>query len=339
MNDIQKPKLPYGTCNFKYIAEQNYLYIDKTKYIETMERLGERYILFIRPRRFGKSLFVSILDHYYNILHKDKFDKYFGKYYIGQNPTPLKNSYLVLTLDFSGIPTETVKEGFLEKIRLSIKTFLHQYRDLLNLSTETETVILSKNDPAILMQYFLNEIKLRTNINLFILIDEYDHFANEFLSFDPSVFNKITTGTGFVRKFYETLKEGTKSLVERIFITGVSPITLDSFTSGFNISKNLSVQEKFNEMFGFTKNEVLFLIKETIIDCPKLQAEDIYNELEILYNGYLFHKDATEKMFNSDMVLYYLTEINNCKKPESVIDKNFASDYQKIKKPVYDHGH
>jgi hypothetical protein len=329
-----KLKLPYGISNFAEIVTDNYHYIDRTNYIETLEGLGEKYILFIRPRRFGKSLFVSVLDYYYNILHSDKFEKFFGNLYIGKKPTAKKNSYLILKFNFSGIRTETkenAEKGFLKKIKVAVDFFLINYNHLLKISEKKINEILSETLAESLLDNFLKAVKLKTDKKIYVLIDEYDHFANEFLSFNTTIFQEITTETGFVRKFYESLKEGTETLIERIFITGVSPITLDSLTSGFNITMNLSVDEGFNEMLGFTKNEVLFLINETIKDCPNLETDDIFNDLKELYDGYLFHEDAITNMFNSDMVLYYLSKLNNCKKPKKLLDKNFASDYSKIK--------
>ncbi|HOK41368.1 MAG TPA: AAA family ATPase, partial [bacterium] len=328
-----KIKLPYGISNFEQLVENGYVYIDRTNYIELLENLTDRFILFIRPRRFGKSLFVSVLDYYYNIKYKDKFEKLFSKYYIGKNPTPLKNSYLVLRFNFSGINTETKEStynGFLDKVKVSVKSFLNMYENILKINHEDKNQILENKTPESIIDNLFELVKTKTEKKIYILIDEYDHFANELISFNLTDFYKIVTQNGFVRKFYETIKIGTKSVVDRIFITGVTPITLDSLTSGFNIKKNLSTDIRLNSMLGFKHEEVYNLIKDVISECPELNADEIFNEMIDNYDGYLFHKNAKDRIFNSDMVLYYLSEIINCKKPRKLLDSNIASDYNKI---------
>ena len=331
-----KIKLPYGISNFADIVEQNYLYIDRTKYIEILEtEIADKYILFIRPRRFGKSLFVSVLDYYYNIKYKDKFEKLFGKYYIGKNPTPLKNSYLVLRFNFSGINTETKEStynGFLDKVKVSVKSFLNMYENILKINQEDKNQILENKTPESIIDNLFELVKTKTEKKIYILIDEYDHFANELISFNLTDFYKIVTQNGFVRKFYETIKIGTKSVVDRIFITGVTPITLDSLTSGFNIKSNLSTEKMLNEMLGFTHLEVKNLIEQIISECPMLTPDEILNEMIDNYDGYLFNEEATERVFNSDMVLYYLKNFKECEKPRKLLDSNIASDYNKIKR-------
>lgn len=327
-------RLPYGQSKFKSLIEDGYHYIDRTKYIEIIENLEEKFLIFIRPRRFGKSLFVSVLDCYYNINYKDDFEKLFGKYYIGQNTTTKKNSYLILKLNFSGIDTKTYQStynDFLEAVKISVDEFISDYNNILKISKKEIDETLSKKSPTATLRKFISIVKKSTKRKVYVLIDEYDHFANELLSFNYDMFKKVTMENGFVRKFYEVLKIGIDSIIDRIFITGVTPITLDSFTSGFNMAMNVSTDIRLNEMLGFKKSETAELLKERIKDCPELDFNKIFLNMKNYYDGYLFNKNSIERMFNSDMVLYFLVKIYNCQLPEEMLDSNIMSDYTKIK--------
>lgn len=183
-----------------------------------------------------------------------------------------------------------------------------------------------------IFENFLSKVSAEIDGPLYVIIDEYDHFANELLSFKTEMFSDIISKTGFVRKWYEVLKKGTESIIKRIFATGVSPITLDSLTSGFNIASDITRHPYFNEMMGFNKNEVIELVNKTIK--KPMQKEEISLLIETLknnYNGYLFSEDCSERLFNSDMILYYLQSFVELQKPpKSIVDKNIASDYGKL---------
>ena len=229
-------KLPYGISDYERIIENNNYKVDKTMYIEKLENLSEPYIMLLRPRKFGKTLFTSVLENYYDVKKKDKFEELFGETYIGKNPTKLKNSYYILRFNFSGINTkddETTMEGFKEKVIDAIQRFISKYEldFYINLGLSTEGLLGS------LITAFETQ---KREEKLYIIIDEYDHFANELLGFRTDQFKNLVSKNGKVRKWYEILKEGTESVVDRIFITGVAPITLDSMTSGFNISSDLT---------------------------------------------------------------------------------------------------
>jgi hypothetical protein len=318
-------KIPYGISDYKTLVEKGYLYVDKTKYIELWESLGEPYIFFLRPRRFGKSLFLSTLDYHYDIGSKGDFDKLFGHTYISGHPTSERNSYYILRFDFSGINTssrERLLEGFTRNVTEGLKEFNSRY--VLNLNYNEEGM------PSSIFRSFLAEVRSKINGGLYVLIDEYDHFANELLSFQVDVFEEVISKTGFVRKWYEILKTGTGSgLVQRIFATGVSPVTLDGLTSGFNIAKNKTRDPRFNGCLGFTEDEVKWVLKESLGD-----TIDIEKEMPVLrkyYNGYLFNEDAKDRIFNSDMVLYYASEYSITNRPpKELIDTNIASDYKKM---------
>ena len=323
--EAKRIKLPYGISNFERLVRDNYYYVDKTKYIEKLEQRDEPYIFFLRPRRFGKSLFVSQLRYYYGLEYKDDFNKLFGSYYIGKHPTSRANKYYVLHFDFSGIDTTTPENtfnGFLKNVKAGAKEFIKEYGQI---SPEEKKDILSENQPNIILK---NLFIAYRKCKIYIIIDEYDHFANEILAFNFNEFQSFVSKNGFVRKFYETIKTATgNGIVEFFFGTGVTPITLDSLTSGFNIAKNFSTNYELNEMMGFTEQEVKKLIQKACCE----NNDKILNEIKTLYNGYLFEADG-QKLYNSDMVLYYLTEYRIKEKPpKELIDTNIASDYGKIK--------
>ena len=305
---MERKKLPYGIPNFRKVALEGYLFVDKTQFAEEIESLGEPYLFFLRPRKFGKSLFVSLLEHYYDINHADIFESLFRDFYIGKHPTPLHNSYLVLLFDFSGINTETKEttyKGFLDNVKYGIRQFMGNYAELLNEVDLSNA--LDAESPEIALRSLLGVVNQRTDKRIYLLVDEYDHFANELLAFRLDMFKEVISGTGFVRKFYEVIKTGTRDgIIDRIFITGVTPITLDSFTSGFNIGKNLSLHPKFHDMLGFTEKETYNLV-EMICAEHGGNPEEVFPEIIEYYNGYKFSSELeNSRLFNPDMVLYNL---------------------------------
>ena len=327
-------KIPYGISNFEELSSENFHYVDRTNFIEEMEKGGDKKIIFLRPRRFGKSLFVSMLSYYYDILEKEKFENLFGKYYIGRNPTPSRNTFAILQFDFSGILTETIKdskEGFLESVRLSVDVFVALYFP--HWDKEKVSTILKPTQAYLIVKYLFNYIKKeKQRLPIFLLIDEYDHFTNELLSFDLDGFKKAVSRNGWVRKFYETIKIATGSgIVDKIFITGVSPVTLDGLTSGFNILKHLSMEPTFNEMMGFKKEEVVEILKGVGVSKEKLPK--VMRDMKEWYDGYLFAAEAKNHVYNSDMVLYFAYNYaENGKYPRNMLDINIMSDYSKIRK-------
>ena len=318
-------KIPYGISNYEELVEDGYYYVDKTKYIEQLENLAEKRIIFLRPRKFGKTLFTSVIENYYDVKKKDKFEKLFGETYIGKNPTKLKNSYYILKFNFSGINTkddETTMEGFKEKVIDAIQRFISKYELDFYINPELSTEGLLGS----LITAFETQ---KREEKLYVIIDEYDHFANELLGFRPDQFKNLVSKNGQVRKWYEILKERTESVVDRIFITGVAPITLDSMTSGFNIGSDITRDEQFNEMMGFKEEELKILMKEQEI------AEDKQKELLPImkenYDGYKFSLKGEERIYNSNMCLYFLKDyVRLGRIPEELVDVNIASDYSKI---------
>ena len=318
-------KLPYGISDYERLVENDYYYIDKTKYIEELENLPEPYIMFLRPRKFGKTLFTSTLENYYDIKKADKFDKLYKNTYIGKNPTKLKNKYHILKFNFSGIDTsieETTMKGFKGKIASSVKTFVEKYGMNFFVNTEDEAEGILDN----LIKAFGIQ---KPNEKIYVIIDEYDHLANELLGFNTNQFKNLVSKNGKIRKWYEILKEGTESVIDRIFITGVAPITLDSLTSGFNIGSDKTQNAKFNEMMGFTKDELITMMQE--LELSKQEQEEILPIMKENYDGYKFALDGREKIYNSNMCLYFLNNyIEQRKIPNQLIDVNIASDYSKL---------
>jgi len=320
-------KLPYGISNYEELVNDNYYYVDKTKYIEILEDLAEKRIMCLRPRKFGKTLFTSVLENYYDIMKADSFEKLYGKTYIGKNPTKLKNSYHILRFNFSGIDTDTEEStirGFKREISSSIGVFVKTYGLDFYVDNNSEAEDILDN----LFKSFKTQ---RGNEKIYVIIDEYDHFANELLGFRTEEFKNLVSKNGKVRKWYEILKKGTETVVDRIFITGVAPITLDSLTSGFNISKDITRNPKFNEMFGFTLDEVKELLDYENIS--KEEQEKILPIMKQYYDGYRFALEAETQIYNSNMCLYFLSDYIMFKRlPSQLIDMNIASDYSKLGK-------
>jgi len=330
---MERIKVPYGEANFEVLRSENYLYVDKTRYIEILEFELKR-VFFIRPRRFGKSLFLSMLENYYDINKKDRFDELFGDLYIGKNPTKERNQYLILSFDFSGIVTNQGIKRFYESfdnyVSGTVKNFIEIYSSYLG--TKTLPDKQRKGDLAI--NYLINTSK-KAQQKLYILIDEYDNFANDLikpidsLSKDDLNYNTAIKSEGYLRSFYKKLKILAKTTSNRVFMTGVSPIMLDDLASGFNVTKNITTHPKFNAMLGFTESEVIDILKQVGISGTEL--ETVMIDLHRYYNGYLFAEDATEKMFNSNMFLYFLQEYKDTRKfPKEVVDNNVKTDYRKI---------
>jgi hypothetical protein len=326
----KKAKYPYGVSNLEKLIKENYLFVDKTNHIELLEE-DESYVSYLRPRKIGKSLFLSILEYYYDLSRKDKFQAIFGNTYIGQNSTPLASSFRVLKFDFSGIDTRTqasAERGFWKSVQRALEKFLNHY-ELFDI--EVRKSILAETTPADLMRSFFETYQFE-EISIYLLIDEYDHFTNEILWRDLAEFRTSVSQDGYVRKFYENIKIATQSgAVARFFITGVSPMTLDSLTSGFNIVTHLTHAEEFHDMMGFTEDEVGKLLDFCLEDTERREA--ILQDMKAWYNGYKFNKDVTHTVYNSNMTLFFLQEFKKKQHyPALMLDPNIMPDYGKLKK-------
>ena len=326
-------KIPYGISNFEMLVSNGYKYIDRTNYIEFLENTNYRYLFFLRPRKFGKSLFLSTLQYYYDLNSRDKFEALYSDFYIGKNPTPSANQYLILKLDFSQIPTSSFEDtfhGFLFNVKDGAIGYYQTYSQFFD--KEDIKRVQNCSFPGEVIQDVIRQTKAKTPHKIYLLIDEYDHFANEILSFRFDEFLDMVGRNGFVRKFYEAIKVGTQSgVIDRMFVTGISPITLDSLTSGFNIATNISLRKEVNALLGFIKEEVIEILKG--VEVPPHEIDNLLVELKSWYDGYKFNTDVNERLYNSNMVLYFAAEYSISKTyPQELLDPNIASDYNKIRK-------
>ena len=323
-------KLPMGMSNYEEIVKENRIYVDKTMYIKKIENLADKTIMFLRPRKFGKTLFTSILECYYDINKKDKFEELFKNTYIGANPTENRNKYNILRFNFSGIDTSTLEkaiQGFKREIASSIEVFVKRYNldFIVNMEDEAEGIL-----DNLFKAFYIQKSKEK----IYVIIDEYDHFANELLGFRTDEFKEIVSKNGKIRKWYEVLKKGTETVVDRIFITGVSPITLDSTTSGFNIARDITKDITFNDMLGFCEDDVKYLMRELNIE--ESEHKKLLPIIKENYDGYIFSNMIKENMesyriYNSNMTLYFLNRfVEQNEIPSELVDVNVISDYGKI---------
>ncbi|MDZ7880737.1 MAG: AAA family ATPase [Saprospiraceae bacterium] len=332
--DSKPSVIGYAQADFETLITSNRLYIDRTAYIRVIENHSNANLLFVRPRRFGKSLWLSILHYYYGVEHKDKFEKLFGNLAIGQHPTPLHNSFLILKFQFAGIDVETDAStfyGFRRNVLTGIQNCMGTYPAYF--SPEEIAYVETIDTPANMIQAFFGLYK-RKNIphQLYILIDEYDQFANELVGHDTERFNAIIGRSGFVRKYYELIKDAANTgIVSRFFGTGVSPLTVDSLTSGFNITSSLEQELKFHDLMGFKRHEVAYILQQ--VGAEEAEIPKLITDLKEWYDGYLFNPEATELLYNSDMVMYFASHYEEKKKyPRKMLDANIATDYYKVKK-------
>ena len=332
--------LPYGISDFPRIMREDYYYVDKTRFIEALERQPP-YLFLIRPRRFGKSLFLAMLEAYYSIDYADRFEELFGKLYIGQHPTKWHNQYMVLRFNFSEVSSklETVERSFCEYCCMVMKNFILKNEHLLG-NRVWEIVNPDETNPEQMLAALKEYISRTDCPRIYLLIDEYDNFTNTILSsYGQERYREKTHGDGLIRGFFNNVKASTSNAgaaVERLFITGVSPITMDDVTSGFNIGTNISMLPQFNNIIGFSEDEVREMI--TYYKDEDALPEDVTVEglLEIMkpwYDNYCFSPQKLgERMYNSDMTLYFLNSyVQQQMPPISMVDNNIRTDYNKLR--------
>lgn len=330
----QQVKLvPYGVADFATVIEQNLYYVDKTMFIPELEK-QPRNLFFIRPRRFGKSIFLSMLYSYYDCTQSHKFQSLFGNLWIGQHPTSLQGKYQVLFLDFSQITgnIDKLETKFNSYLSINLDAFVRQYSEYYQAEMEE---ILAQEDFEEKMELIFKAAKAH-QYHLYLIIDEYDNFTNVILNErGENVYHAITHADGFYRDVFKKFKGN----FERIFMMGVSPVTLDDVTSGFNIGWNISIKPEFDEMLGFSTTDVMEMFtyyKEHGSIPVDSDIDAIVNDMKPWYDNYCFAEEALKKktrMFNCDMVLYYLRNYmdNGCS-PRQMIDPNTRTDYGKMKK-------
>ena len=325
-------QIPYGVSDFESVITQNLYYVDKTMYLAELEN-QPRNLIFIRPRRFGKSLFISMMRAYYDKSKADRFDTLFGSLWIGSHPTPLRNHYQVLYLDFSQISNNItlLEKDFNSYCCIKLNDFIHTYRD--DYPEDRVNEFLCSNDFDQKLNLLLN-MSRKYGQALFLIIDEYDSFTN-------NVFSEQIEETQFkaslVGKFYSQVFKLFKGMFERIFLTGVSPVTLDDLTSGFNIGWNVSMAPELDKMLGFSTEDVRQMFsyyKEVGMLPADCDIEAMITEMKPWYDNYCFAEeclDSDVRVFNCDMVLYYLRNYVSYKRsPEIMLDPNTKTDYKKL---------
>ena len=325
-------QIPYGQINFESIIKDNCIYVDKTQYIEKLESSQNlKTTVYLRPGRFGKSLFTSMLDYYYAIDRSEKFEELFGNLYIGKHPTENKNKYYILKLDFSGLDVDSetsleyMKEIFNKKVILGINDFENRYQIQVNYED-------SISPAETIGKLFVEFRKQKPNEKIYILIDEYDNFTNGILKVNAEKFLSIVSGERFVKGFYATIKENIGlGTVERFFATGIAPVTLDSMTTGFNIATDITRNPLFTSMIGFTEQEVIEIIKEVLSEKKEEEQKEIYEIMKKYYDGYRFSELNEEHTFNSTLVMYYLNNyVQTGLPPTQILDMNIAANFTKL---------
>ena len=333
---VKRKRIPYGMMNFIDVREDDCYYVDKTHYIPLIEN-ANKYFFYIRPRRFGKSLTISMLRHYYNILEADKFEKWYGDLYIGKHPTPERNSYLIIYLNFAVVNAElnSYRQSLDAHCNTEFNFFCDVYAQYLPEGIKEE---MNKKKGAVEQLDYLYKECVKTNQQIYLFIDEYDHFTNKILS-EPSCledYKSETHGTGYLRSFFDTVKAGTDSTIKRCFVTGVSPVTMDDLTSGFNIGTNYSLSPEFNEMTGFNEEEVRAMLDYYATTCQFHHSTDeLIEAMKPWYDNYCFAEKSYggTTMYNSNMVLYFVDNYirNGGYMPRNMVEENIRVDYNKLR--------
>ena len=338
-------KFPYGMADFKAIITEGYYYCDRTDKIPLLENSKSQ--LFIRPKRFGKSLILSMLENYYDVAKKDEFDTLFGNLAIGKNPTKFKNSYFILRWDFSCIDTtgsmEDLKQSLYNHLNVRMEGFILNYTTV---GYEFPPVNINYDDALYTLESLLNSVKT-TPYPIYLLIDEYDNFANTLMMEEQGTtglerYNTLVQEEGILRTLFKTIKSSTSnSLFDRVFITGTSPVVLSDITSGYNVADNIYFHPKLNNLCGFSQNEVRKVIEKIVEKCgfDASKTEEALSLMKTYYNGYLFAYGVDDYMYNPTLCLYFLKHFNEmCKYPREMLDANLATDAAKLEYIAQLHG-
>ncbi|MDM8537576.1 AAA family ATPase, partial [Desulfobacterales bacterium HSG17] len=327
-------KFPYGICDFREITMKNYFYCDRTDKIPLLEK--GKYLLFLRPRRFGKSLLLSMLANYYDAAKKHEFEGMFGNLKIGKNPTELRNSYFILRWDFSCIDSsgsvKDIKKGLYNHINSRIKGFIKYYEDY-----NLKGIDINPDDALVSIDSLISSIRM-TDYPIYLLIDEYDNFANQVMMgvrrTKQELYGALVYEEGPLRTLFKAVKSSaSESIFDRIFITGVSPVVMSDITSGYNIAKNIYTRAQFNDICGFTEEEIKKALKSIAEECG-LDKEKIYEAAGLMktyYNGYKFAHKALQFIYNPTLSLYFMDYLyEDCEYPDEMLDSNLATDDAKL---------
>ena len=319
-------KFGYGISDFGKIVRNGYFYQDRTNLIPTLESAGEQ-LIFIRPRRFGKSLLLSMLGYYYDVNYADDFEKLFSGLAIGKNPTQSHNQYLVMKWDFSLINSsgdvDQIEQAIHEHLNDCIKEFAVRYNTLLTAKIEISTNALSSFRSALLAIS-------SSPYKLYLLIDEYDNFANEVLTSRNTEYKALLHGEGLLKTVFKAVKAAASGQgLDRVFITGVSPVVLSDMTSGYNVATSIYLEPKFNELCGFTEIELNEILHNLSLDSE--QKSHALNLMRTFYNGYRFSSKSEISVYNPTLTLYFLKQLQeNGTYPEFMLDENLSMDRNKL---------
>ena len=322
---IYRKRIPYGMQNFEDVIKEDCYFVDKTPFIENIEE-SNKYFFFIRPRRFGKSLTLSMLENYYDINKKDKFESLFGKLYIGENPTPERNSYLILHLNFAMISAglDNYKKGLDAHCSNKFNTFCSRYAHLLPPHTKEE---MNQKEDAVAQLGFLCDKCAEAGLKIYLFIDEYDHFTNQILAHKEyeGQHQEQTLGEEHLRHFFNNIKGAAASSIARVFITGVTPVTMYNLANVFNISTNYSLSPEFNEMVGFTEDEVREMLAYYASVLPfRHSVDELIEVMKPWYDNYCFATSECRKttICNPAMVLDFMVNYiqNNYEIPKKACE-------------------
>ena len=326
-------RIPYGISDFKQVRAENKYLVDKTMFFEKMERAGN-FLFLVRPRRFGKSLFLNMLEAYYDINGKDSFETLFKGMYVEKHPTEYRNKYQVLHLDFSQVQGDVdhIAENLNNYLSVQCNLFALKYKQFY---PDEFTHLLEQTPTGASKLTLIGNLSRQLGIRLYLIVDEYDNFTNDVLNTKgQQAYHELTHGTGIYRELFKKFKP----VFDRIIMLGVAPITLDDLTSGYNIALNMTIDARFNQMLGFSEDDVRQMIryyKEVGAIKPEVTEDSIIADIKPWYDNYCFAKDSFGRepsMFNSDMVCYYMsTLIDTGSKPEEMVDPNTKTDYKKLR--------
>jgi len=328
-------RFPYGFCDFYLLRTENFFYVDRTSHIRLIEEIGYQ-LLFLRPRRFGKSLLLSMLENYYDVAKTEEFDKLFGDLAIGQNPTEKHNQYFVMKWDFSmvrmsGNLTE-IDQALHDYINGCIEQFHIYYQNRLNYQ-----LTVDKNNAIRSFQSVLAAVS-QTPYQLYLLIDEYDNFANEVLmgrgETDPKYYNALLSAESSLKSFFRTVKSASSGQgLERVFITGASPILMNDMTTAYNVAKNIYFEPEFNELCGFKESEIEAVLTQIGKECgfEKEKISQALSLIQTFYNSYCFSEFTSQQVYNPTLALYFLDSFQkNCRYPRRMLDSNLKMDLNKL---------
>ncbi len=325
--------IPYGMSDFRRIKLENYYYVDKTHFIPKIEQQPP-FLYLIRPRRFGKSLFLNMLAFYYDVYYNDEFNDVLGDCYIGKNPTKEANSYYIMKFDFSAVSTVgDVNQSFSTYCNIRLEHFIEKY---------CFDIKIDMTKPAHQnLNYIFSKLKLK-NTPIYVMIDEYDNFINNILMHDEKDYEKLVSSKdqAIYKEFFKLLKAGTTdngSSLKKMFITGVSPLAMFDVTSGSNIGTNITNERIFNDAVGVTKEELNTLLTHYNLN-GKFKSYNSKLSIDDWYDSYKFHKNIKETIYNTDMILYYVKSLLlTDEPPQNLVDINIRTDYSKLKYLVYTH--